>query len=232
MEVKFLGTGGAFTYEYGNSAAFIRFRGKNILVDCGNSVYKKLRESKLADHIDYILLTHFHDDHVGSLITTVLHHKYLLPNPRPAKILIPSPEFQDLLGWFISFGMPHPEKYVDFIPLDSVEGIRAIDTFGMHIQHMQSYAYLFEDEEEIVAYSGDLGNPDIVFEHLSKFNGQKKIRVFHEMCFTPSDGVHSCYTDLMPHQKDFDIYAYHLDPRKEPKDNTIPLVANMPELLI
>ena len=230
MQIKFLGTGGAFDYDLGNSAAIVTLNEKNILVDCGNSVYRKLRECKLASHIDYILITHFHDDHVGSLNSTILHHKYFSDPSRPAKILIPAPEFQDLLGWFISFGMPHPERYVDFIPLEEVPGIKAIDTFGMHIQNMQSYAYLFEDEGEVLAYSGDLGDPDIVFEHLKDVKG-KNIRVFHEMSFKQTEGVHAYYKDLEKYVSKYDIFAYHMDHRKEPTDNKVPLVANFPDLI-
>ncbi|MEL6671519.1 MAG: MBL fold metallo-hydrolase [Bacteroidota bacterium] len=231
MIFKFLGTGGAFDYEYGNSAVWVSLRGKNILVDCGNSVYRTLRENKLAGNIDYILVTHFHDDHVGSLNSIILHHKYFRDPPRRATVLVPNETFRDQLAWFISFALPHPERYVDFKPLSEVEGITAIDTFGMHVKNMPSFGYIFEDEEEIIAYSGDLGNPNILFEKLPQ-NPQKPVRVFHEMSFFRADGVHSYYQDIMPRLKDYEIYGYHHDPRKAPEDNAVPLVAHYPEWLI
>ena len=231
MKIKFLGTGGAFDYKYGNSSMWIEFRGKKILVDCGNSVYRKLRETELANHVDYILITHLHDDHVGSLNSTILHHKYFLDPPRKARIIIPSPEFQDQLAWFISFGMPHPERYIEFIPISQMEGIEAIDTFGLHIKNMHTYGYFFEDEEEIVAYSGDLGDPNVIFDYIDAKESEKKIRVFHEMSFFQTDGVHAYYKDLNSRVNKYDLYAYHLDHTKEPPDNLVPLVANFPELL-
>jgi glyoxylase-like metal-dependent hydrolase (beta-lactamase superfamily II) len=230
MQIKFLGTGGAFDFEYGNSAAFLHFRGQRILVDCGNSVYRRLRETGLADHIDYILITHLHDDHVGSLNSTVLHHKYLLPEPRKARILIPSEKFARELKAFMDHGLRGPEDYVDFLPIQTVPGIKAIDTYGLHIPEMQTFAYLFEDENEIVAYSGDLGDPNIIFDSLPK-NDDRKIRVFHEMSFLRHD-VHTYYRDLMPRVDQYELYGYHLDPRQAPPDNTVPLLANFPDLLI
>src|SRR4030095_1587723 len=67
MLLQFLGTGGAFNPEYGNSAALIRCNGKSILIDCGFTVFAKLKEFNLFNQIDYILITHLHNDHTGSL---------------------------------------------------------------------------------------------------------------------------------------------------------------------
>lgn len=231
MQVKFLGTGGAFDYLLGNASAWLSFRGQHILLDCGNSVYPRLRSLDLADKIDYLLVTHLHDDHVGSLNTTILHLNFFATPRRKARILVPNRAFQDQLAWFISFGMPHPERYVEFLPMDEVPGITAIDTFGLHIKNMQSYGFLFEDEEEIVAYSGDLGDPNILFEQLPTDSPKPK-RIFHEMSFHDTGGVHAYYQDLHRHLDQHELYAYHLNPADEPADNRIPLVAHQPELLL
>ncbi len=231
MQIKFLGTGGAFDFEYGNSAAFIHFRGKRILLDCGNSVYRRLRQTGLADQIDYILITHLHDDHVGSLNSTVLHHKYLLAEPRKARILVPTESFAKELQAFMNFGLRDPKNYADFLPLTELEGLTAVDTFGKHVDGMQTYGYIFEDEDEILAFSGDLGDSNIIFDHLPE-QSDKKIRVFHEMSFVRQDGVHTYYQDLNPRAEQYEIYGYHLDPRNAPADNKVPILADHPELLV
>lgn len=230
MQIKFIGTGGAFDYEYGNSAAYLHFRGKRILIDCGNSVYRRLRQTGLADQIDYILITHLHDDHVGSLNSTVLHHKYLLAEPRKARVLVASESFGKELKAFMNFGLRDPENYADVLPLDTLEGITAVDTFGKHVDGMQTYGYIFEDENEIVAFSGDLGDAQIIFDHLPS-ETDKKIRVFHEMSFIRQDRVHTYYRDLNHRVDQYEIYGYHLDPRNAPADNRVPLVADFPDLL-
>ncbi|TAE47819.1 MAG: ribonuclease Z [Bacteroidetes bacterium] len=231
MQFRFLGTGGAFDYAYGNSAAWINFRGKHILLDCGNSVYARLREKDLTEHIDYILITHCHDDHVGSLSTVILHHFFMLKSPRKAVILTPDPEFQAILASLLSFSIPDPEKYVTFLPLSEIEGLSAINTTGKHVWGMPSYGYVFEDEDETVVYSGDIGDSEFIFDHIAP-NPDKPVRVFHESSFEPSDGVHTYYRKLIPKRERYDLYLYHVDPRTNPEDNPIPLVANIPDLLV
>ncbi len=231
MQIKFLGTGGAFDVEYGNSAAWLTFHEKTILLDCGNTTYARIREKGLVDQIDYILITHLHDDHAGSLASLVLHHNYFLDPPRKPVILYPTAAFRDKLYDFLSFSLVRPELYVDFQPLDTLAGIEVIDTTGHHIEGMPSFGFCFQEKKESIVYSGDVGSPGLVFDFL-KTHSASQVRVFHELSFWPTKGVHTYYKEIMPYFPEFDIYGYHIDPRKEPVDNTIPLVANFPELLI
>lgn len=231
MQIQFLGTGGAFDHEYGNSAAWIKIHNQQILLDCGNNIYHRLRETNLADEIDYILITHCHDDHVGSLTTLLLHQLFFLRPPKRPCLLVPNKKFEEHLRTYLSFGLVNPDKYVVFVPLTEIQGLTAIDTFGEHIKGMPSFGYIFEDEQEIVVYSGDTGNPKTIFDAIPK-NTDKPIRVFHEMTFGNSKGIHVHYQDLQAYLENYDIYAYHLDPNDEPADNRIPLVQRYPELML
>lgn len=230
MKIKFLGTGGAFDYEFGNSSALVEFQGMNILIDCGNSVYRRLRETKLAEKIDYILITHFHDDHVGSLSSVVLHHKYFLDPPRKARILVPNEEFRNKIYDYINFSLTEPLNYLEFLPINTIPGLTALDTFGKHIEGMQTWSFVFENENEILAYSGDLGDTNLIFDHL-KTRPIKKTKVFHEISFQKTDGVHSYYQELNKKIGEYPLYGYHCDPREEPEDNNVPLVCRYPEFL-
>lgn len=231
MQIKFLGTGGAFDYEYGNSAAWIELHGVNILVDCGHQVYSLLREKGLMDQIDYILITHTHDDHVGSLCSVLLHQHFFYESPRKVSVLTPNAEFGEHLDRYIRFAIPRAEKYVHYAPLSEVPGIQAIDTFGLHVRDMPSFGYRFEDESEIIYFSGDLGHAGIIFEKASADLDTKPMRIFHELTFEQMDNVHTYYKDLYPFASQFDILGYHVDPRTAREDNIIPLVANQAELL-
>lgn len=232
MHIQFLGTGGAFDYQLGNSAAWIEFRGHRILLDCGSTVYPRLRESGLIHEIDYILITHCHDDHVGTLSTLLLHHAYNRPIPHRPVILAPTLSFRNHLYQLLSFSIPVPEDFVKFAPIYELRGLEAIDTFGLHVPGMPTFGFCFEDEKEIVIYSGDLGDPRPVFElaERKKRHG-KPIRIFHEMSFEPSNGVHTHYQELAPWLDQYEIYAYHLNPADAPADNRVPLVIDQPHLI-
>lgn len=231
MIVKFLGTGGAFDFDAGNSSAWININGKKLLLDCGHTVYPTLRKHNLIDDLDYILVSHLHDDHVGSLCTTILHHTFFLHKPKKTKIIYPDESFKYSLNKFLSYGLGNVEEFVEFVHISEVEELRAINTFGLHVKNMQSYGFFFEDEHELTAISGDLGDPNIVFSCLPK-GTSKKIRVFHEMAFEATDGVHSYYKDLYPYLEEYDVYGYHVNPEQVPRDNKVPLVAENSDFLI
>lgn len=231
MEIKFIGTGGAFDYNYGNSSAWIYFQSKHILLDCGHTVYARLREHNLVDKIDFFLLTHCHDDHIGSLSTTILHQQFLQHPPKKAQILVPSEAFKNELLCILSPSLITPEEYVDFHLLDILPGLSGIDTTNLHVDGMLSYGYRFEDKDEIVFYSGDIGNTEIILESVP-VNPDKSVRVFHDMSFEENDGIHTYYQLVCRWVDKFTIYAYHLDPREAPTDNTVPLVIHQPELLL
>lgn len=232
IEIKFVGTGGAFDAEQGNSAALITFKEKKILLDCGHSVYPRLRKMGLAGVMDYILLTHLHDDHVGSLSTMIFHQKY--GENRRAKLLYPTADFGDLLHAFLAFSQQKPDEYADFLPLWQFPsgGISYIDTTGMHVPNMPTFAYIFEDEDEVLCYSGDMGNAYLFMTHFEKHPTHKKIRIFNEVNFYPNVKSHCYYKDLELLTSKYEVYGYHLNHIDAPSDNKIALVGNFPVFLL
>src|SRR2546423_1333761 len=112
MEIRFLGTGGVFDWQHGNSAALIRRRSETFLIDCGPTVYAKLCSTGTVDEIDHILLTHLHGDHVGSLSAVVLHMNLRASEKRRASILYPTEEFREDLIALLRFLVGEPELFV------------------------------------------------------------------------------------------------------------------------
>ncbi|RMG27416.1 MAG: ribonuclease Z [Bacteroidetes bacterium] len=231
MQIKFIGTGGAFDHEYGNSSALVSMSGKHILIDCGYNVYPRLAEKQVVDLIDYIVITHLHDDHAGSLATALLHRKHRSAVHIKPTILYPNEEFLADVQAFLAFSLLKPDNYAHFAPIQSVQGVGAIETTNLHAVGMKSFAYYFRENDELILYSGDIGQPELLFEFLGRQQAGS-IRVFHEMCFANADGVHTHYKKLIPYLKQYEIYAYHLNPQMAPADNPIPLVYHQPAFML
>ena len=67
--LKFIGTGSAFNQDLGNTSAYIKDGETLLLIDCGETVFQRIKEIKLLDDVKkvYIVITHNHSDHIGSL---------------------------------------------------------------------------------------------------------------------------------------------------------------------
>ena len=222
MQIKFLGTGGAFDTDYLNSAALLEFRGKNLLIDCGFTVFPALVKKNLIQRVDHILLTHLHNDHCGSLANLLLYKK-IMEKSKPPVILYPSEHFRQQVMRFLEIQAKDPEKYAEFVPLEQFEGITAVDTYGMHSEGMQTYSYIFDEDDTRLVYSGDLGKPEALFEKLNKLPS-KRTCVFHDITFNAENTGHTYYKKLLPYLNGLDMFGYHCDPTKNPVDNPIRLV--------
>ena len=225
MQIKFLGTGGAFDYEYGNSALTVDMD-QRILLDCGPSVFPSLMEKKLIKTIDYLLLTHLHGDHVGSLFQIAYYFKIFLN--RKLKILVATTQFRaEIIALLNSLGVP--DQAYELLDLNAVSGIIAIETTGKHAKNVTSFGYVFRHNNTTVYYSGDLGDVSVSRDFLQNCT-DKNLTVFHEMSWNKGP-AHTSYDELGQLLKYAPIFAYHLNPNLEPKDNTVPLVHSHPEYL-
>ncbi|MCC9166694.1 MBL fold metallo-hydrolase [Pontibacter harenae] len=222
MQIKFLGTGGAFDIDYLNSAALLEFRGMHILIDCGFTVFTALVNKNLVNRISHILITHLHNDHVGSLANLLLYKRIIEENERPV-IIYPSEHFKNQIYRFLEMQVQDPDKYVEFVSMEHLEGVTFVDTFGQHSEGFQTYGYIFEEEEQRIVYSGDLGNPDILFDKLTKLP-PLNTHVYHDITFNAQNSGHTYYKKLLPYLNGNEVFGYHCDPTQNPSDNPIRLV--------
>ena len=78
MKLNFLGIGSAWNINEDNTSAYIKKDDKMILIDCGESIARKIIANDILSGIKelYILISHTHSDHVGSLGTLLFYSKY------------------------------------------------------------------------------------------------------------------------------------------------------------
>jgi glyoxylase-like metal-dependent hydrolase (beta-lactamase superfamily II) len=231
--LHFLGTGGAFDFAYGNSAALVGHRGQRLLLDCGFTVYPELARRDLTGAFGGILLTHLHCDHSGSLANLLLHRAHLQTGPPPTIWYASAPFLEDLVR-LLTVQLKTPFKYADFQPLSGLAGVRSLDTFGRHSAGYKSFAYVFEDGDERLVYSGDLAEPDFLFAWLATLPPTRRTCVLHDITFAPDGGGgHTYYRALLPHFARYpELFGYHCDPTRNPPENPIPLVYDSPDWLL
>lgn len=86
LSVRVVGVGDAFTARYHNACVLIETAETRLLVDAPPGLARALRDLSLAsgdtpaiglDHIDHVLITHLHGDHVGGLEQLLFFRRFV-----------------------------------------------------------------------------------------------------------------------------------------------------------
>lgn len=223
---RFVGTGGVFDYKFGNSSLIIDVP-ERVLIDIGPLAYPKLAEHEILETIDYLLLTHLHGDHVGGIFQYIFHNKGKLG--RPARILFQNEGYRDEIANLLD-AMSIPKTHYEFVPLSSLPQITAIDTTGKHAEGVTSFGFLFRLDKNIVYYSGDLGDIAVSQAVLKDIPSENTI-VLHEL-HHKGGKAHVNFSELADLAKEFTMFGYHCNSDLMPKENTVPLASDHPEILL
>ena len=184
MELYFLGRGGAFFTEEGNTSAFFIEHRKLFLIDCGESVFKKVKETHLLEftHVDevYVFITHMHTDHTGSLGSFVYYCAF---NDFGKKIkchVVCAPAIQDDLfenlrptGCLPCFDFKRVEDLAGkFHCFTSVRFIRTL-----HQKGYPAFSIEFETPTGLVFYSGDTRDLQMIESYIGQANKIEKLYI-------------------------------------------------------
>jgi hypothetical protein len=154
----------------------------------------------------------------------------VLQQPR-LKVLVADPYQQLEIRSYLAYPMGEPEKYIEFVHVDQLPGVSAIDTYGQHVPAMRTYGLVLGHNGETLAYSGDIGCPDFFCNALRQ-RGLRHIRVYHDTCFFPGVATHAYHADLARHLGDFDLVGYHHNPAHAPADLQLPIATQLADLLL
>lgn len=155
MIIQQIGNGGAFDYDKTNSSFLINMNNTSypsyLLFDCGNNVFAKLRKMEVEQkveiikNIDYVFISHFDDDHDGSLKTLGYYRYFILGkttnilcNPLASKLA----ERLKGINKKIIFGKFSPAKIFNFVENlnDTKDNIGFKVIKGTH--HTEAYGLL------------------------------------------------------------------------------------------
>lgn len=225
--LNFIGIGSAFNTELDNTSAFVKKNNSLLLIDCGGTVFNRLQELNLFNELKnlYIIITHTHPDHVGSLGEVIFYSYYILKH-RPT-IFFPKKEL--IQGFLTSIGVSD-EMY----NLNSFEMIEVNDTqlgeFSIeflpvfHVNTIPSYGFVMKLNEKLFYYSGDANN--ISSKVINRIMSGEIYRAYQDTCGLDYEGNNHlslrklCY--IVPQEFRNKFYCMHLDKHiteKEIKDN-------------
>ncbi|NCB05494.1 MAG: MBL fold metallo-hydrolase [Clostridia bacterium] len=207
MKLTFLGRGAAFYPQFGNTNAYFEMGGDLYFLDFGESAYEKVvtRLNLRAYQNVYVLLTHLHADHSGSLASLISYNYCVLG--RRVQVVHPLPTVRELLK-LQGIG----DRFYDYHEtLPETCPVRAKPVEVKHAEDMRCFGYLLSDGEETIYYSGDSAEfPPVVAK---KLLAGELARVYHDVASGPS-GSH-CYVrrleEVVPMALRSKVFGMHLD---------------------
>ena len=184
-KLNFIGRGSAFTKNEVNNSAYLIKDDTLILFDCGCDVFKQIVNKKILflDGVKrlLILITHMHDDHVGSLTSLLEYCKYSDRAGHIEEVMI-FDSFLDLLQ--IVPAAPYKSRIDTYLnifdfSLNSLSKVKLVsqsqvqDDLGIIIRALSvphsnlCYAYLLIDSDgSKIYYSGDTSSHDQALSQL------------------------------------------------------------------
>lgn len=210
MELRFLGKGAAFYPLYGNTNAYFHKNGDLFLLDCGEGTYAELYRRGELEHTGevYVLVTHLHADHVGSLGSLISYFFCVLKK----KIHIIHPEVS--IVKLLEFEGVGKESYLyeNHFPYEA-DGVRAETVKVPHADNMNCYGYILTDEESCCYYSGDAA--EIPKKVLSDFLEGKIDKIYQDTSSHETEKPSHCYYGTLekeiPRPMRDRVYCMHLD---------------------
>lgn len=176
--LQFLGIGSCFNPLAGNTAAFYKDEKRKILIffDMGGNIYERvIREKLLQEGLNevVIVITHLHDDHVGSLASLIEYCDIVL-NLIPTVIY---PNLEEMEKTLLSMGVRMGE-YELLLPREC-EMFAIREYKQKHNELIEAYGYLFELEGKKMYYSGDTNL--IQMEIIDMLLDEKIEHIYHEV---------------------------------------------------
>ncbi|WP_438433467.1 MBL fold metallo-hydrolase [Gorillibacterium sp. sgz500922] len=215
LNLRMLGTGGAFSKTYGNNNALFEENGFTLLVDCGITAPQALHDMGVElNAIDAILITHLHGDHVGGLEELTFRMKYQLG--RKPRLILPKALAAPLWENTLRGGLEYPEdgltQLSDFYELTLLENrkpaalapgflVEALPT--RHIPGKPSFSLVLQEK---LFYSADMIFDRPLLDEMVHGRGCRYL--LHECQFTSPGVVHTTLDELLRLPRDYQEKMY------------------------
>lgn len=207
LKLHFLGRGAAFYPAFRNTNAFFE-KGKDLyFLDFGESAFGQVAAAlplKEYEHV-YVLLTHLHADHSGSLASLCSYLYFVLHK----QVIIIHPE--DTVDRLLALQGIAPECYIHLSRLPEETGIQAVAVPVQHALDIHAFGYRLTCDGETLYYSGD--SAQLPQDVLQDFLSGKIGHLYHDTASHPSSS--HCYyqllVDAIPQSERHRVSCMHLD---------------------
>jgi ribonuclease BN (tRNA processing enzyme) len=214
--LNFIGIGSAFNTELGNTSAFVKKNNSLLLIDCGGTIFHRLQKLSLLNELEklYVVITHTHPDHIGSLGEVIFYSYYILGH-RP-NIFFPKKELIE--GLLASIGvteeMYHLNSFDTACINDKQLGKLSIEFIPVsHVNTIPSYGFIMKLKEKEFYYSGDANAISNVI--LDKLKKGEIHRIYQDICgLDYEENSHLSLgklCDIFPREFRNKVYCMHLD---------------------
>jgi L-ascorbate metabolism protein UlaG (beta-lactamase superfamily) len=221
--LNFIGIGSAFHTRLGNTSAFIKRQDCLLLIDSGGTVFHKLQVLNILRVLKkiYIVITHTHPDHVGSLGEVIFYSYYILGH-KPT-VFFPN---RDLIKSFLTSIGVSQEMYllessnkVGFI--DENLGDVSIEFLPVsHVAAIPAYGFVMKQAEGVFYYSGDSNS--IENEIITRLKSGELDRIYQDTCGLDYEGNNHMSLRKLQERIHPDlrnkVYCMHLDQHIDQKE--------------
>ena len=153
MDLHFLGVGSAYNPAMKNTSAYLAIGRSMILFDCGETVFESLFNRKRPDHFDefYVLITHCHSDHVGSLGSFISYCHFC--QKKTVHVCFPSEQIVQYLALSGVVGSMY--EYIGKPSALTISGLTITSVEVNHDPLIPCYGYLVQTCDYCFFYGGD-----------------------------------------------------------------------------
>ena len=198
--LTFLGSDAGFGDN--NNSAYIEIDNKLILIDCGITVFNKIKQKfdfKKYEEIN-IFITHLHNDHAGSLSQFILY-LYFIHNIKP-KVISACEHIKE----FLTYTGTNTEQYT---LVNTDKQIQLIKT--EHAPELDCYGCCLNINNKKIVYTGDTKTLEPFLPYIS---GADELYVD----VSKNGGVHLKFEDIIQDLRHIQnngtkVYLMHIDDR-------------------